>query len=309
MADPGDRPRVEIGRVHLGVADLERAIAFYDRIGFHVALRVGAGSAFLTGDGRHHHLVLHLLGEETLLESRVSHLSLRYADRWALSGVVRRLITSGMSIDTARDLGTVEAVSITDPDGHRVELYWERDPADYPRTPAGDVRTAPRPLDLDAVAAPSAREAGELREADPAWPAEAASPEPLSDPTRARLRDMRVRLLNLHKVLLDDARAAYEMDRGHVRSNATLLHLVINDPWFAWLHPLSELVVRIDEVLQPDAPATEGDASILLEHVAGLLTPGAENGRFAERYYDALQRQPAVIMAHAEVRRILKDAR
>jgi catechol 2,3-dioxygenase len=310
MADPGDRPRVEIGRVHLGVADLERAIAFYDRIGLHVALRAGAGCAFLTGDGRRHHIVLHLLGEETSPEPRASHLSLRYADRGTLAGVMRRLIAFGVSIDAARDLGTVETVSLTDPDGHGVELYWERAPADYPRTPAGDVRTAPRPLDLDALAAQSAREAGELREvAHPVSPDEAGSPELLSDATRARLRDMRVRLLNLHKALLDDARAAYEMDRGHVRSNANLLHLVINDPWFAWLHPLSELVVRIDEVLQPDAPATEGDASILLEQVAGLLTPGGENGRFAERYYDALQRQPAVIMAHAEVRRILKDAR
>jgi hypothetical protein len=120
---------------------------------------------------------------------------------------------------------------------------------------------------------------------------------------------MRTRLLTLHKVLLDDAKAAYEMDRGRVASNANLLQLVINDPWFAWLHPLSELVVRIDETLQSDAPATEADGVVLLEQVERLLSRGHGVSVFAERYYEALQRQPAVIMAHAEVRRILKQAR
>jgi hypothetical protein len=120
---------------------------------------------------------------------------------------------------------------------------------------------------------------------------------------------MRTRLLTLHKVLLDDAKAAYELDRGRVPSNATLLQLVINDPWFAWLHPLSELVVRIDEVLHADAPATEADGSILLDEVGRLLSPAEGGEVFARRYYEALQRQPAVIVAHAEVRRILKQAR
>ena len=120
---------------------------------------------------------------------------------------------------------------------------------------------------------------------------------------------MRARLLNLHKVLLDDTTAAYEMDRGRIGSNANLLQLVINDPWFAWLHPLSELVVRIDETLQADAPATEADGEVLLEQVGRLLSPVQGVEVFAQRYYEALQRQPAVIVAHAEVRRILKQAK
>ena len=132
----------------------------------------------------------------------------------------------------------------------------------------------------------------------------------VSDLTLARLRDMRVHLLNLHKVLLDDAKAAYEMDRGVVGSTTNLLQLVIHDPWFAWLHPLSELVVRLDETLRPDAPATEADGLVLLEEVERLLlSPAAGGERFAQRYYEALQRQPAVIVAHAEVRRILKQAK
>jgi hypothetical protein len=107
-------------------------------------------------------------------------------------------------------------------------------------------------------------------------------------------------------VLLDDAKAAYEMDRGRVRSNASLLQLVINDPWFAWLHPLSELVVRIDETIEPGSPAAEADGAALVEQIERLLSPAESGEVFARRYFEALQRQPAVVLAHADVRRALK---
>jgi hypothetical protein len=123
---------------------------------------------------------------------------------------------------------------------------------------------------------------------------------------RTRLRDLRARLLGLHKVLLDDARAAYEMDRGRVGSTANLLQLVINDPWFAWLHQISELVVRIDEATGADA-ATEADARALFEQVDRLLLPSETGDTFARRYYEALQRQPAVVLAHGDVKRVLKS--
>jgi hypothetical protein len=134
-------------------------------------------------------------------------------------------------------------------------------------------------------------------------------PAPLSPATAERLREVRLRLLDLHKALLDDSRAAYELDRGRIQTNATLLQLVINDPWFAWLRPLSEIVVRIDVMLLHDAPATEADAASLLEHVERLLSPAEGAAPFAQRYSEALQRQPAVIMAHGDVRRALKQAK
>jgi hypothetical protein len=123
------------------------------------------------------------------------------------------------------------------------------------------------------------------------------------------LGDLRVRLLHLHKVLLDDTRAAYELDRGRVGSSANLLQLVISDPWFAWLHSLSELVVRIDETVEQGAPATHSDAMVLLDQVERLLTASETGDGFARRYYEALQRQPAVVLAHADVRRTLKSMR
>jgi hypothetical protein len=84
---------------------------------------------------------------------------------------------------------------------------------------------------------------------------------------------------------------------------------VINDPWFAWLHSLSELVVRIDEVMEPDAPATDADAAALVDQVDRLLTASETGEGFQRRYYEALQRQPAVVLAHADVRRVLKAKR
>jgi hypothetical protein len=98
------------------------------------------------------------------------------------------------------------------------------------------------------------------------------------------------------------------MDRGRIASKGALLQLVINDPWFAWLHQISELVVRIDEATAADGTATEGDARALIEQVDRLLVPSETGDTFARRYYEALQRQPAVVLAHGDVKRILKSA-
>ena len=127
-------------------------------------------------------------------------------------------------------------------------------------------------------------------------------------PERQRqLTDLRRQLLHLHKVLLDDAKTAYELDRGTVGSNANLLQLVINDPWFAWLHSVSQLIVRIDEMLEQDAPTTEADVTALVDQVERLLTASEAGEGFQGRYFEALQRQPAVVLAHADVRRALKS--
>ena len=151
------------------------------------------------------------------------------------------------------------------------------------------------PLDVNALLEEARRPAPS--------PAEAA---PLSADTRARLADLRKALLDLHKALLDDAKAAYEMDRGRIASTGALLQLVIGDPWFAWLQRLSGLIVRIDETTAVDAKATDADARALFEQVDRLLIPSETGADFARRYFEALQRQPAVVLAHGEVKRLLK---
>jgi catechol 2,3-dioxygenase len=301
-------PSVEIGRVHLRVADLDRALAFYEGIlGFEITQRAGHSAALLSSGGVRHDIWLHAGdGEMPLVDAgERTRFALRVASRAALGSALRRLEQSGVTIAAARDQGVSEALHLFDPDGNGVELYYERPAAEWPREADGSPRLAASPLDLESLRTTVETPAGEASAA----PAGEPQAPLLSGPTRTRLQDMRQRLLNLHKVLLEDAKTAYELDRGRVGSNASLLQLVINDPWFAWLHQLSELVVRIDEWLQGDTPATEADGLTLLEHVARLLSPEHGPHEFARRYYEALQRQPAVIVAHAEVRRILKQAK
>lgn len=302
-------PRVDIGHVHLKVADLERAIAFYERVlGFEVTQRMGTSAAFLSAGGYHHHIGLNTWesagGQPPPPGSTgLFHLAIRYPDRGALADALQRVTAAGVPLDGASDHGVSEALYLRDPDGNGVELYYDRPREQWPRAADGSLRMVTRPLDLPGLrsAAMPAGEPPEAQEAPSEFPA-------LSAGLREQLGEIRLRLLNLHKALLDDAKSAYEMDRGQIPSNASLLQLVIHDPWFAWLHPLSELVVRIDETLHADA-AAEPDGVALVEQVGRLLTPGEGAGRFGERYYEALQRQPAVIVAHAEVRRILKAAK
>ncbi|MGH9308566.1 MAG: VOC family protein [Vicinamibacterales bacterium] len=296
-------PRVTLGRLHLTVADLDRSVAFYEgTLGFDVTRRTPRSAAVRTAGGDRPRIFLSTADGGEAPAAGSCQFALEYPARGALADALKRIEAAGVPIDRAIRDAFSESLLVRDPDGNRLELFSDLPredsrSADEPATPAV-------PLDLDDLR--SAIGEGARGEAVEEGVGQA---QPLTDDTRSRLRDMRVRLLNLHKVLLEDARVAYEMDRGRIGSNASLLQLVINDPWFAWLHPLSELVVRIDETLQADAPATEVDGSALLDHVARLLSPEQGPDEFARRYYEALQRQPAVIVAHAEVRRILKQAR
>ncbi len=305
MSKPID-PRTEIGHVHLKVSDLERAVAFYSGVlGFEVTQRMGTSAAFLSAGGYHHHIGLNTWesqGGAPPAEGTTGlyHFAIRYPDRASLGDALLRLRNAGVSLDGASDHGVSEALYLHDPDGNGIELYWDRPRAEWPREADGSLKMLTVRLDVRSLAAA----------ASAAQVTESVSPYALmTDQNRARLRELRGKLLQLHKVLLDDTRAAYEMDRGRVTSNATLLQLVINDPWFAWLHSLSELVVRIDEAVEPDSPATDADAATLIDQVEKLLTASETGEGFQRRYFDALQRQPAVVLAHADVRRAIKAAR
>jgi catechol 2,3-dioxygenase len=303
MSKPIDR-RARIGHVQLTVADLERAVAFYSGVlGFEVTQWIGQSAVFLSSGG-HDHIILRMDGaQNSATTSDVpvprGRFAIRYPDRPALGEALRRLREARISIERASDHGFSEALYVQDPDGHSVELYWDKPRGEWPRDAAGALKLVTSPLDYDTLLA-----------AVPSSSLAAGSPYAvMTDANRSRLRDLRGKLLQLHKVLLDDTRAAYEMDRGRVPSNATLLQLVISDPWFAWLHSLSELVVRIDETVEPDSPATDADAATLIDQVEKLLTASASGDGFHRRYFDALQRQPAVVMAHADVRRAIKAKR
>jgi catechol 2,3-dioxygenase len=298
-------PRVEIGRVRLRVGDLDRSIAFYAGIlGFEVTHRRGTAAAFLGAAAYGHHIALYAgdpAADVSVDLSTPQRFAIRYPDRVSLADALIRIEQARIRIDRAIDDGVSESLYVRDPDGHQVELYCDHSRAERTR----DAPIAPSEV-VGGVDLESLRAAAQASAADASSP---PMPPALSDASRQRLRDLRARLLHLHKVLLDDTRAAYELDRGRVGSNASLLQLVINDPWFAWLHSLSEMVVRIDETVEQGSPATQSDATVLLDQVDRLLTASESGDGFARRYYEALQRQPAVVLAHADVRRTLKTMR
>jgi len=122
-----------------------------------------------------------------------------------------------------------------------------------------------------------------------------------------RLTDLRNGLLGLHKTLLDSERAVYEHDIARISSSGELLSLVLYDPWFAWLHELSELVVWIDEALDAEEPPNGLEAERLIGQARDLLAPNETGKGFAKRYLEALQRDPDVVLAHAQMRKVLSS--
>lgn len=111
-------------------------------------------------------------------------------------------------------------------------------------------------------------------------------------------------LLRLHKALLDDERVSYERVHGRIPSNGAFLQLVLGDAWFAWLRPLSQLMAKLDELGEESSDGT--DTAALVASIRTLLTPTEEGEGFGKQYYDALQREPEVVLAHAEVRQFLR---
>jgi hypothetical protein len=119
---------------------------------------------------------------------------------------------------------------------------------------------------------------------------------------REHLAQLREALLRLHKALVESERIGYEQNLGTIPSPNHFLRLLTDDPWFAWLHPLSELIVTMDEALEAKAkePLTAGLAAALVKRAADLLLASEAGEGFARHYFDALQRDPNVVMAHAE---------
>ena len=109
-------------------------------------------------------------------------------------------------------------------------------------------------------------------------------------PLRKRLLDMRGSLLSLHKALILAEQVTYERINGRVPSTSQLLQLVLNDPWFTWLHPLSQLVIRIDELLDDESELLLVEVEHFLIEARALIRPSEEGDGFERSYYEALQR-------------------
>lgn len=127
----------------------------------------------------------------------------------------------------------------------------------------------------------------------------------VEDSAPGQLREVRQSLLRLHKALLESEREIYERRHGRIESNYTFLELLMHDPWFDWLHRLSELIVQIDEVLDAEEPPAEKDAKTLVNQIRILLTPSENGTEFQRKYFTALQESPDVVLAHGEAVRLL----
>jgi hypothetical protein len=125
--------------------------------------------------------------------------------------------------------------------------------------------------------------------------------EAQSSAVRQPLQELRDALLELHKALIDSERAVYETNVGPIQSPHHFFQLVTNDPWFAWLRPVSQLIVAMDEALDAEEPLTSDSVDALMNESVFLLIPAESVGEFGERYVAALQRDPHVVLAHAQV--------
>ena len=151
-------PGTDIGHVHLKVADIDRALAFYcDVLGFELQQRMGDQAAFVSAGGYHHHIGLNTW------ESRggsppppgttgLYHFAIRYPTRRALADALRRLVGAGIHPQGASDHGVSEAIYLSDPDGNGIEIYWDRPTEQWPRRD-GEVAMFSRPLDVQGLLA------------------------------------------------------------------------------------------------------------------------------------------------------------
>jgi hypothetical protein len=135
-----------------------------------------------------------------------------------------------------------------------------------------------------------------------------STPQPL-EPTLQCLRQVRSILLRLHKALLESERGVYEQIYGQIQSRGEFFQLVVEHEWFSWLRPISQFIVRMDDVLQGREPLTPTKADELLEEASTLLQPGQNGTDLEQRYYHAIQRDPDIALMHAEMSELLTAAK
>ncbi|MEM8488349.1 MAG: VOC family protein [Bacteroidota bacterium] len=150
-------PGVKVGHIHLKVADLERAIAFYNGVlGFDITARYGKDAAFLSAGGYHHHIGLNTWQSKNgkppaAGTTGLFHVAFVYPTRVLLAEALKRVLDAGITLDGAADHGVSQALYLRDPDENGVELYWDRPKDAWPRLANGDLEMYTRPLDIDAL--------------------------------------------------------------------------------------------------------------------------------------------------------------
>jgi hypothetical protein len=109
-------------------------------------------------------------------------------------------------------------------------------------------------------------------------------------------------LREVHRVLVQAVRAAYERDVGPAGGPGQLLRLLTEDPYFAWLHPMSELIVDLDSLLAQEI-LPQGTVAGVRQEIDRLTRAGGSP--FWDKYAPFLQSDTDVVMAHAHLRRAI----
>lgn len=152
-------PQTRIGHVHLTVANLDRALAFYrDVLGFEVTARYGSEAVFMSAGGYHHHIAINTWAGEGAPApapgtTGLYHFAILYPDRKALAKALKSVLDHGIPLEGASDHGVSEAIYLRDPDGNGVELYRDRPKEEWPRAEDGSLSMHTRPLNLGALLA------------------------------------------------------------------------------------------------------------------------------------------------------------
>ena len=226
-------PETRIGHVHLTVSNLERALRFYrDALGFEVTQRYGTSAAFLSAGGYHHHIGLNTWAGEGAVQpppgrTGLYHFAILYPDRRELARAFKRLFAHGVPIEGASDHGVSEAIYLRDPDGNGIELYRDRDQAEWPRA-NGELRMTIKPLDLNCLLA-------ELLDSEPAQPTEEKTMKPTIE----------VNETNFEREVLQSPRP------------------IVVDFWAEWCGPCKMLAPALDEL----AREQEGRAVVVKVNV------------------------------------------
>ncbi|TKW61214.1 MAG: glyoxalase [Blastochloris viridis] len=148
-------PHTRIGHVHLKVADLDRALAFYcDVLGFHLTQRYGRSAAFVAAGGYHHHIGLNTWESKggqppAPGTTGLYHVAILYPTRKDLADALQRLIQAGIPLTGAADHGVSQALYLNDPDGNGVELYWDYPQDQWPTDAEGNLAMTTESLDLE----------------------------------------------------------------------------------------------------------------------------------------------------------------
>jgi catechol 2,3-dioxygenase len=155
-------PRVDIGHVHLKVADIDRSLDFYCGVlGFDLMIRLGDEAAFVSAGGYHHHIGMNTWESKggsppAPGTTGLFHTAIRYPDRATLADALRRVLGAGLELTGASDHGVSEALYLRDPDDNGVELYRDRPREEWPRDERGEFTMFTRRLDVDALLAEEA---------------------------------------------------------------------------------------------------------------------------------------------------------